>query len=401
MKILIFMSEVRFVHSFGGAEIMACRFANEFAARGNELAIVCNNPESGDPVLPLNSGVRVINLNGTGRKKRYVPPGLELLRGLFWPLRNTGPGQQLDSWRQQLKQKKIAQLLDPVLREEKPDIIISFFNEGLTTLYYCPAADSVPIIQMFHSTPARAIRFKTPILAGMLHRCAAVQVLLPDFISELKEFGNLNPVVIPNPVEQPPVTVEYRETNNGRILCLGRLESGKRQHLLIESFLALAEEFPGWTLHLFGGARKSYLKKLSRQIPDGMSGRRIFFEGATGNPRKEMLTADIFGFPSEFEGFPLALSEAMALGLPAVGFQNAPGVNRLIVDNVNGYLASDANDFTEKIRRLILDVGLRRRLGEEARRSMRQYAPEKVWNAWQVLLQEKSCEQVHKAKTTV
>ncbi|MDO4586337.1 MAG: glycosyltransferase [Planctomycetia bacterium] len=387
MKILFFLNDVRFVNSFGGVELVACSFANEFVNRGNDVTIVCNNPENGRPVRPLNPKVRLINLNGSGRKKRYVPFYIELLRGILWPLRKTFPGKSLDSWRQELKQKKIAKLLNPILQEDPPDLILSFFNEGLTTLYYSSAADSVPIIQMFHSTPSRAIRYKSRILSRMLCRCEAVQVLQPEFVSELDEYGPLNIEVIPNAVEFPLEKIDYKDKRNGRIICLGRLEPGKRQHLLIDSFLQVAKDFPDWTLHFFGEARKHYFKRLKNRIPAEMIRRQIFFEETTQESQKELLSSDIFGFPSAFEGFPLALCEAMALGLPALGFQNAPGINSLIVDNENGFLASDRDDYTEKLRLLMKNAALRRRLGERGKESMQQYAPEKIWNQWDELFQ--------------
>lgn len=60
---------------------------------------------------------------------------------------------------------------------------------------------------------------------------------------------------------------------------------------------------------------------------------------------------DIFAFPSHHEGFPLALTEAMGVGIPAVGYRSCPAVNELIHDGEDGYLTDDgAAPFAEALR---------------------------------------------------
>ena len=59
--------------------------------------------------------------------------------------------------------------------------------------------------------------------------------------------------------------------------------------------------------------------------------------------------ASVCAFPSKYEGFPLALTEAMSAGLPCVGFKSCTGVNGLIVDGENGFLVEDGIcDFAKK-----------------------------------------------------
>ena len=99
-------------------------------------------------------------------------------------------------------------------------------------------------------------------------------------------------------------------------------------------------------------------------------------------------TGDIFAFPSSAEGFPLALTEAMGGGLPAIGFYDAASVNELIHDNKNGYLCSDLAEFTEKLRTLMKDKEKRIRFGCQARKDMQIFSSEIVWNTWEALLIE-------------
>lgn len=99
--------------------------------------------------------------------------------------------------------------------------------------------------------------------------------------------------------------------------------------------------------------------------------------------------SSIFAFPSSSEGMPLALIEAMSVGLPAIGYKSCPSVNELIIDGYNGFLCDDGiDDFAEKMKILMQDERLRKKMGENARESMKQFAPEKIWNQWEALIKE-------------
>ena len=86
---------------------------------------------------------------------------------------------------------------------------------------------------------------------------------------------------------------------------------------------------------------------------------------------------------------PLALTEAMAAGLPAIGYKSCPSVNELIIDGYNGFLCDDGiDDFAEKLKILMSDAELRKKMGENARKSMEKFAPEKIWDQWEALIKE-------------
>ena len=88
-----------------------------------------------------------------------------------------------------------------------------------------------------------------------------------------------------------------------------------------------------------------------------------------------------------FEGFGLALGEAMAVGLPSIGLKIAPAVNELIVDGENGILAENIEeDFAKNLEKLILDSKLRKKMGLNAKEMIKNYSEEKVVNMWDELI---------------
>ena len=77
---------------------------------------------------------------------------------------------------------------------------------------------------------------------------------------------------------------------------------------------------------------------------------------------------DIYLQTSTYEGLPVAVLEAQALGLPAV-VTNAVGNRSSIVDGVTGFISStdSVSECVEKLRRLIEQPKLRTTMGTSAR----------------------------------
>jgi len=113
--------------------------------------------------------------------------------------------------------------------------------------------------------------------------------------------------------------------------------------------------------------------------------------GAALDVSAEYRTADLFCLPSRWEGFPNAIAEAMAHGLPAVAFRQCAGVDELIVPGRNGQLADgngDADALAAALRPLMEDADARERLGMEARKIAEAFRPEAVFDRWERLFRD-------------
>src|SRR3546814_5597401 len=97
---------------------------------------------------------------------------------------------------------------------------------------------------------------------------------------------------------------------------MGRFNPIKQFDLLIDVFAGLASAHPDWDLVIWGdGAQREALCAQVERL--GLEG-RVSLPGRTEHPWPEMLRADAFMLSSRVEGFPNAMLEAMALGLPCV-----------------------------------------------------------------------------------
>jgi glycosyltransferase involved in cell wall biosynthesis len=173
-----------------------------------------------------------------------------------------------------------------------------------------------------------------------------------------------------------------------RIVSLGRLEYQKGFDLLIDAFARIADENEHWDLVIFGDGQER--ESLARQaIVQGVAA-RVYFAGVTREPQRELAASHIMAFPSRFEGFPNALGEALAVGLPTVGCVGVSGVEDLIVDGVTGFLVSPVGGsaaFAAALERLVHDGDLRERMGGAARMHVRRWASEAILPEWEHLLE--------------
>lgn len=106
----------------------------------------------------------------------------------------------------------------------------------------------------------------------------------------------------------------------------------------------------------------------NKQMGHELLGSRVAFIGETDNVRDYMRVADIYLLNSEAEGFPPnSLNEAMANGL-AILAKRIRGSEDVLEDEHNALLFNNSDEFEGKLIRMLEDVGLRERLGANARK---------------------------------
>lgn len=137
-----------------------------------------------------------------------------------------------------------------------------------------------------------------------------------------------------------------------------------------------------------GDDSSRYAGKLKQWIRHSKSGETIRVMGKTSHIDDVYASSDIICMPSRDEGFGLALTEAMAAGLPAVGFSDSTGVSDIIEDGVDGFLVPRSEkNLAGALKKLMDDRELRIKMGQSGMKAMKQYAPEHIWDQWEELCQ--------------
>lgn len=279
-----------------------------------------------------------------------------------------------------------------LMRRRQPDLVVAFQDGPFIAMRtYCLGL-GLPMVAAERNAPTRfdfvrggarkkAFSFAMLRLAQLIVvQCEAYRTLYPRSLRS-------RIAVIPNPVA-PAVKRACPgipgEAGRYGLLSVGRLSFQKNFECLIRAFSSLAARFPDWTLTILGeGESRTTLSWLVDQL--GMAD-RILLPGASPDPSGHYAGANLFCLPSRWEGFPNALAEAMAHGLPAVGFADCAGVNELIVEGETGSLAPGMDDpaaLARTLARLMADGQLRDRMGEAAVRSVERYEHAAIMSAWE------------------
>lgn len=159
-------------------------------------------------------------------------------------------------------------------------------------------------------------------------------------------------VIIPNPIiDNLP---EARAIERKEVVTVGRLAPEKNQKLVIKAFAIFSNDNPDYQLKIYGsGPLKPELLKLieSLQLKDKVE----IIEGKH-NISELINGADLFVLPSNVEGMPNALIEAMAMGITSISTDcPAFGSRMLIQDGENGYLVplDDVTSLAEVMNRAV------------------------------------------------
>jgi glycosyltransferase involved in cell wall biosynthesis len=189
---------------------------------------------------------------------------------------------------------------------------------------------------------------------------------------------------MPNAV--PEMGSECSDLSSKVVVTVGRLTYQKGFDLLLGTFRIVADRHPDWSLHIYGSG--DWHDRLAGQIhQSGLDG-TVTLKGFSRSLPHELAGASIFAMSSRYEGFSLALVEAMAVGLPPVAFACPQGPIEIIDDGVDGLLVppQDTNALASAICSLIENPGLRAELAAAARRSVQRYAPGAVDARWEQLI---------------
>lgn len=151
-------------------------------------------------------------------------------------------------------------------------------------------------------------------------------------------------------------------------VCLGtvgRLSPAKALDRLISAFALVYQTFPQLRLVIVGdGPERTGLESLARRI--GVYDRTLFVGQADGPA--VMAAMDIFALTSRYEGFPYAVLEAAARGLPII-MTNVGGASTMVEEGVNGFIVPQDHIelLAQRISELCVSGDRRRMMGERSR----------------------------------
>ncbi len=344
----------------GGAERVMSLLAAELLRRGHDVSLVTLSPPADDFF--------------------HVPPAVTRV-SIGLERESTGPlgGVVMNLRRIFALRRSFA--------HQRPDVVLSF----LTTMnVLCCVASLGARHRLVVSERVDPSRYSVgrawDALRVLAYRRAAVLAVQTETIARWFRSASAAPpvIVIPNPVQIAPADV--RPAEPPYVLGMGRLEHQKGFDLLIEAFARLAPLRPGLELRIAGsGSQRKALTQLAVQL--GVAG-RVHFLGQVTDAAAQLRGARVFALPSRFEGFPNALLEALACGVPSVAADCPTGPRELLGDDEHGLLVDmdDVDGLASALARVLDDDAMAARLSAAGAEVAKRYGVTAVTKQWEAAM---------------
>ncbi len=280
--------------------------------------------------------------------------------------------------------------LKEIWKQEKPDVILSFIGKCNLMAILTSMGLKIPVVVSVRGEPTEEyynwwMRFMARHLfgfaAGMVLQTRRSAAFFPERVRK-------KAVVLKNPVQQVFFRKRYEGEREKAIVAVGRVDENKNHELLIRAFAGIAEEFPEYRLIIYGdGDKRGALLKLPDQL--GLK-ERISLPGNGSGIAELIYKARVFVQPSNTEGMPNTLIEAMLLGLTVIA-TDCPcgGPAELIEDGVNGLLTpvGDVEKLKECLRRVLKDQRMADEMGIRAAGLQKDYRTDIVYESWRNFLE--------------
>jgi glycosyltransferase involved in cell wall biosynthesis len=353
--------------SSGGAERVMCLMANYWAEKGWQITLLTFDDGMTAPFYHLDSRVNHQSLSLTGDSSNSlgaIHHNLSRLRSLR-----------------------------SAIRRSKPDCVISFMDQVNVLTLLATEGQRIPVIvveQCF--PPSQEIGRTWSQLRNWTYRRAFRVVgvttrTLSHFSSRIKSRS----CVIHNPVLRPPAISKQpaqQLLERPALLTIGRLDKHKGHDLLLRAFARLTHRHANWSLTILGeGSQRQELEDLCRSLK---LTERVSLPGRVSNPEQFLRQADLFVMASRSEGFPMALGEAMACGLPVIATDCPSGPAEMIRDGVNGILVptEDVEALAAALDCLMSDEPLRLQLSSRAPEVAERFSLERAMQLWEEILEQ-------------
>jgi GalNAc-alpha-(1->4)-GalNAc-alpha-(1->3)-diNAcBac-PP-undecaprenol alpha-1,4-N-acetyl-D-galactosaminyltransferase len=302
-------------------------------------------------------------------------------------LEGSSSGAVSASWRNIAR----VRALRSAIRASRPDAVISFIESVNVLTLLATRLTTTPVVVAERTDPREhKIGAAWSALRKSLYPRAAALVVQTHGVLPwaVERVGAEKAHVIPNPVM--PASSRPSNAVNAYpqpfVLAMGRLTREKGFDLLLRAFEKASRLYPGWSLVVLGeGSERASLEGLAEEL--GISA-RVHLPGRQTEPATTMSQASMFVLSSRFEGFPNALLEAMACGLPVVSFDCRSGPGEIIRDGVDGILVPPGNvpALGEAMQDLMGHPERRELLARRGVEATRRFGTETVMGMWEDLL---------------
>ena len=342
----------------GGAERVVSLLANEFAKRGNEVIVATE--WFSEEEYELASDVRRIHV-GLSEKEEKA----SRIAKQWYRVKN----------------------LRKSLMEEKPDVLISFCVKANYRAMMASSGTGIPVIVSVRNDPkidyvGTVKGLMNKLFMNRANGCVFQTEEAKEFFDEVLQKKS---TIICNPVNEKYLQAK-RQTPEKKIVCVGRLVAQKNQMLLVNAFEKILEKYPDYHLYFYGdGSDDNRKEELLQYVNAGSLKESIHFMGLSSTLEVDMADAAMFVLPSNYEGMPNALMEAMALGLPVISTDCPCGGSRYWIESgITGQLVpvKDVNSMAQAMEYYIQNPQEAEQIGAKAKERLSEATLDRIFKQW-------------------
>ncbi|NUZ06989.1 glycosyltransferase [Piscinibacter koreensis] len=328
----------------GGVERFVSRLADALHGEGLAVALGSVDTTRERLAFPVGAGVPVV----VARRLPRLPAGVA--------------EPALGAWGILRRQWRIGRALGRLIRRERPDVVVlNGLVTALSVLALSPRVAPRAICCDHNHFDARSRPWRA--LRRRLYPRVGAVVSLTE--ADAARFRTLNRHVrvIPNVstlrADAPALPTAPL------VLAIGRHVAQKGLDLLLHAWVDVAAAIQDATLRIVGsGPLERELHALADRLGIGAS---VEWVAHSDDVAAELRAAAVFVLPSRYEGMPLALLEAQALGVPAVAFDCPTGPREIVAPETGIVVApGDTRALGAAVIRLLRDPALRASMAHAA-----------------------------------
>lgn len=352
--------------SRGGGEIYLLRLANQLAERGVDVQCLLSDHERMDELA------------------QQFSPDVPVFRRAF---QNTYD-RRLRSVREVVGTVSVAMLQD-ILTDLQPDLVHlnkQNLEDGLDWMraierLKLPSVTTIHVTRSMRTLGAMLGRLRDRFIAPILRRARTHFITVSkasrrDLLTILGDDAAARVSAIPNGVPDAPqgdrewYRREWKVPEDAVVLgTVARVEAQKNPLFVVRLLAALPERVH--FVWIGDGRLRTELERTARAA--GVE-HRLHLDGWQSDARQRLAGLDAFVLPSLFEGFPLAIVEALAAGVPCL-VSDVDGNGEAVADSESGFVLplSDLYAWTAAVGRLMESPSLRTTMGHAARERFEQH----------------------------
>ena len=338
---------------------------------GYEVWVILTDGKGKNPYFPLSDKIHIVNLDLNFEELW----SLGFLKKIFVYLK-----------KQRIYKKKLKE----ALYEIRPDITVSTLRREIN--FITSIKDGSRKVGEMHVNRTNYRNFKAnetnalkkiferiwmKSLVGKLKKLDQFVVLTDEDRRNWHELDNVT--TIPNPLNVFP-TIESNQSAR-KVIAAGRYCYQKGFDLLLRAWAIVNEKHKDWHLDIYGAGNNVEYKNLANTLNICQN---VGINPPTDNIYAKYADASIFVFSSRFEGFGMALLEAMATKLAVVSFACPCGPKDIISDGNDGVWVTngDIQELADKICYLIENEEERKSMAENAKLKAMQYSVDNIMHRW-------------------